>query len=111
MRTLFILALLCTPCFAQKPPKTAGMPKPPQAEPQQDFGLLQRGGSYQPRPLTDAEYKLQKKRYAEWMVHQKAAARAGISGKGGKRRRTDGISVHDSYQNAAMEAVRQVQGR
>lgn len=124
MKAILAILLLCSVAYAQKPPKTAGMKQiagrtpssafvpDEQLPPKQPSALMLGGGAYQPqRPLTDKEYKAQKKRYAEWLVHQKAAARAGIGPKGGKRSRSSGISVHDDYQNQAMEAVRQVQGR
>lgn len=123
MRITLAILLLCSVAYAQKPPKTAGMKQvagrtpssafvpDEQLPPRQPSALMLGGGVYPQRPLTDKEYKEQKRRYSEWLVHQRAAARAGISSKGGKRSRSSNISVHDDYQNAAMEAVRQVQGR
>jgi hypothetical protein len=127
MKPLLAILLLCSVAYAQRPPKSAPdvshrpnvrqpawqdrVPDaPPVPRQQQQEPSLLHGGSYQ-QPLSDQEYKLQKQRYAEYLVHKKAAARAGISPKSGKRRRTEGISVHDAYVNQAMEAVRQVQGR
>lgn len=129
--TTLLLALVLTAGPPPKPVKQYAGPTKPASQ----FSIampvevpeLMHGGYVPPKQLTEREYQIEKKRYAEWLVHQRAAARAGKSIKGGYGKgpvrqstarvippsggRGGNLSVHDDYINQAQEAVRQVQGR